>query len=280
MVTRPRSTFYVILQVPYFYGKLPLDWTIGYSSKFTLRVPPNLFHHSLIPVPSQQFLHGRRRTRTIPANRIDPTSNLTTRPFCHINSVSQRDARAAVATDTRRRKASTRRSIQMPLATLLNRQTDPLAEKIYECPHSHAQYAFHAAKERCIHSAGEVMHEANVRGHFRNGFEAETYKRAEMATYCGQWNTAGRKIAGIQRAFETASADSHDAAKGGTALKQREKVGDEAEAGVEGQGGQQVEVLGRFCWPVVSMVSFALHVLWIRLGEIDYHCGPCWEPLR
>jgi hypothetical protein len=63
------------------------------------------------------------------------------------------------------------------------------------------------------------MHEANLRTCLRNRFESETYERAEMATDCGQWDTAGWEIAGIQRAFKAASSDSDDAAEGGTALE-------------------------------------------------------------
>jgi hypothetical protein len=63
------------------------------------------------------------------------------------------------------------------------------------------------------------MHEANLQSYLRNGFEPETYERAEMATDSGKWDTAGWEIAGILRAFETASCDSDDAAKSDTALE-------------------------------------------------------------
>lgn len=54
-----------------------------------------------------------------------------------------------------------------------------------------------------------------------------------MATDCGQWDTAGWKIAGFQWAFVTASCDCNDAAEGGSALKEGKEVVDEADAGVE-----------------------------------------------
>jgi hypothetical protein len=63
------------------------------------------------------------------------------------------------------------------------------------------------------------MDEANLRSYLRNGFKSETFECADMATDCGQWDTAGWEIAGIQRAFEAASSNSDDAAEGGSALE-------------------------------------------------------------
>lgn len=63
------------------------------------------------------------------------------------------------------------------------------------------------------------MHETNSRGCLRDGFEAETCKRADMATDGAQRDTEGWEIRGIERAFVTASGDSDDAAEGGGALE-------------------------------------------------------------
>ncbi len=63
------------------------------------------------------------------------------------------------------------------------------------------------------------MHEAHLRGRLCDRFEPETDERAKMATDSCEWDSAGRKIVGIQQAFETTSCDCNDAPKGGTALQ-------------------------------------------------------------
>ena len=68
-----------------------------------------------------------------------------------------------------------------------------------------------------------------------------------MAADCRERNAEGGEIGWVQRAFGTAFCDGDDAAEGGGALEEREKVGGEAVAGVVAQGGQEVEVLRCFC---------------------------------
>ena len=95
------------------------------------------------------------------------------------------------------------------------------------------------------------MHEADLGSRPGDSFEAEANERAEMAADGGQRDTAGGEVAGVQRAFETAAADRNDAAERGRGplADEREEVRDEAEARVEGQGGQQMEVFRRFWEP-------------------------------
>ena len=135
----------------------------------------------------------------------------------------------------------------MPLSTLLDRDTDPAAQRVDVRPQQDAQDASHAAKERRIHSAREVVHEADLRSGLGDSFEPQADERAEMAADGGQRDTTGGEVTSVQWPFETAAADGDDAAERGTlASEEREEVGDEAEARVKGQSGQQVEVLGRF----------------------------------
>lgn len=90
------------------------------------------------------------------------------------------------------------------------------------------------------------MDEAHIGSCLRDGFKSKGYERAQMATDRAQWNPEGLEVAGIQRPFIAAPCDCHDAAESGSALEERQEVGDEAEARVEVQGGQQVEMLGCF----------------------------------
>ena len=70
-------------------------------------------------------------------------------------------------------------------------------------------------------------------------------------------DTEGGEIGGIQAAFSAACGDGDDAAEGGCALEEGQEVGDEAKAGVECQGTQQVDMLGRF-YSCLSICCFVL----------------------
>ena len=61
----------------------------------------------------------------------------------------------------------------------------------------------------------------------------------------------------VGSAFSAACGVGDDAAEGGCALEEGQEVGDEAEAGVECQGTQQVDMLGRF-YSCLSICCFVL----------------------
>lgn len=120
------------------------------------------------------------------------------------------------------------------------------------------------------------MHEADFGGCLRDGFETEGCERADVTADSGQWDTKGGEIGGVERAFVAASGDGDDAAEGGGALEEREEVSGEAEAGVEIDGGQQVQIFGCFCgsWSIPSYLLFCFRfVRGLRVDTSSIHGG-------
>ena len=76
------------------------------------------------------------------------------------------------------------------------------------------------------------MYKAHLRRRLCDGFESETEQRADMAADRPEWDSAGGEVRWVNWAFETAFSDCDDAAEGGSSLKERNEVGDEAGAGV------------------------------------------------
>lgn len=81
------------------------------------------------------------------------------------------------------------------------------------------------------------MHKTDRGSRHRHSFEAQAYKRADVAADRIQWDMAGGKIGRVQRAFAAASGDCNDTAEDWGALEEREEVDNKAEARVVPQGG-------------------------------------------
>lgn len=78
------------------------------------------------------------------------------------------------------------------------------------------------------------MHEADGRSRLCHSLESERKERAQVLANREQRDPAGWEVSGVERALESASSDGDDTTEGGGGLEEREQVGHEAGAGVEG----------------------------------------------
>ena len=91
------------------------------------------------------------------------------------------------------------------------------------------------------------MYEADLWSCFRNSLKPKADERAEVAADGGERDTAGLEVGGVNWSFKTASCNSDNTAQRRSMLEQGKKIGDEADAGIDSQRGQQVKMLRGFC---------------------------------